>query len=225
MTFTLGTMADVTGWTFNGWTVTNGGTVYTGSATLTPAAGTTSYTFTGKWTAHTFTITYKFGSATLGTQECTYDTSTLWTLNDIPSASRPGNNFTLAGWATAVNTTSTTYAGGASANTAYTSNNLTLYAVFSRAPKFHYYSDATTYVNGTNALSKTQYLYRNNNTTNLYTLSLPANTAIAYPNSSTLGNWATKVGWRDDTTAGNKEFDFGGTYTGSSQDIYAVYSR
>ena len=102
--------------------------------------------------------------------------------------------------------------------------------MFSRAPKFHYYSAATTYVdgtlNGSNAsLGKTQYLYRANNTTNLYTLSLPAASAISAPSSSTLGTWSTKVGWRDDTTADDKEKDFGGTYTGSSQDIYAVYSR
>ncbi len=140
-----------TGYHFNKWALNStSGTQYDAGASV--SFPNTSWT-TGAnanvfatWTPNTYTVTFKSGNATLGSQEFEYDASqnlnAISGMKNIPVSSTYGWKF--AGWATSTGTTTTKYDDGASVNNLTTANggNYTLYAVWKRDIPFTYYATA-----------------------------------------------------------------------------------
>ncbi|MBQ7545842.1 MAG: InlB B-repeat-containing protein, partial [Clostridia bacterium] len=121
VTFTLGSMADVEGWTFLGWE--SGGVNYekNGTATLTPDLSTTSYVFTGRWSKNSHPLTYAVadgqtamgsvsGSVTSGS-DVGYQTAS-W----IKAAKNPGYHFVNWTFASGKALASGDYTNGTTAN-------------------------------------------------------------------------------------------------------------
>lgn len=191
-----------TGYTLTGWnTASNGsGTAITTSSTFT--AATTIY---AQWSAQTSTVTLNANGGSGGT------TSVTATYNSaMPTATMP----TFSGWTfqgfydTSAASGGTQYynASGASVRSWDKTGNQTLYARWSRTVTFKHgkasasSSSVTQYYGGT----------------------------ITPPTIAGISGW-TALGWRDDITAGAKEYGANDTtvfsYASSSTTLYAAYSR
>ena len=111
-----------TGYTFVGWTGSNGSTAQT-SVTI-PAKSTGNKTYTANWTANNYTITYKANGGTGDDQSQTATYGTTWTSKD---AVFTRDGYTLTSWNTLADGKGTKY----SLNTAQIDKqlaNVTLYA-------------------------------------------------------------------------------------------------
>ncbi len=204
-----------------------------GTATITVSSAQTdqynaeSATYEVTNQLETYTITFRTGNKTMGTQSCTYGQNV--TLNDvagmsnIPVATNKGWGFD--GWASNVNTTNTDYANKGNMTCG---GNVTLYGVWKRDVKFTYFETAAS---TTNKTSTNQQYYRNTTTSaagvsDVTTYPLYAQSDYAW---SPLG-WATTTGA---TSASISQTDATtttvtpGATTGTSAGVayYAVYSR
>ncbi len=204
-----------------------------GTATITVSSAQTdqynavSATYEVTNQLETYTITFKTGNKTMGTQSCTYGQNV--TLNDvgsmpnIPVATNKGWGFD--GWAKNVNTTNTDYANKGNMTCG---GNVTLYGVWKRDVKFTYFETATSTANKTS--TKQQY-YRNTTTSaagvsGVTTYPLYAQSDYAW---SPLG-WATTTGATSASisqTGATATTVTPGATTGTSAGVayYAVYSR
>lgn len=184
------TLPTRTGYTFGGYyTGTNGtgtqlinasGYITNSFTTTRFTAGTTIY---AKWTPNTYTVTFKSGDITIGTQTFTYGTAqNLTALADLSNVSAlpeyllrttsgATNLWRFKGWTTNNNSTTTSYANGTSVNNLSSTNGgvVTLYGVWQRTLYYRRFSSATA-TNWTTA-ANTQY-YKGN--TSVSNLSLPA---------------------------------------------------
>lgn len=229
ITLTIGTgvsSATATGGTTGSKTWTSGGQAFAGVAwngnvKLTARTLATGYhdgtnttvnkTFTANATLtaviNTYTVQYYDGSTNKGSSSHTYGTAKA--LNTASSMSMSKSGWTFAGWTTSTSSTTVSYTDGQSVKNLTATNNgtVTLYAIWKRSATFYSgASKATT------------------NTVDQFYNSKGANYSVAAPAGSAITGW-TKLGFRNDTTAGAKEYDVSSTITASSTTYYAVYSR
>lgn len=120
-----------TGYTFNGWKGSNGGS-YANKASVSNLAKSGTVTMTAQWKPITYTLNYNVNGATNGSNSsvtCTYDKSTK-TRNNV---SRTG--YTLSGWNTAADGSGTKYGVNVDVkNLRSTAGTVTLYAQWSANP-------------------------------------------------------------------------------------------
>ena len=204
-----------------------------GSATITVNSAQTdqynaasaTYNLTNQLGA--YTITFKTGNKTMGTQSCTYGQTV--TLNDVAGMSNipvsADNGWGFDGWATTVNTNSTTYANKASMTC---NGNATLYGVWKRDVKFKYFETATSTATKT---STSQQYYRNTTAS-----AASANAVTTYPlYDQSDYKWAP-LGWATTNSATSASVSqtgattttvTPGATTGTSTGVayYAVYQR
>ena len=239
--------------TFNGWytAATNGSQIYNASGTLTSSA-VSGYTSGGKWvttTARTlyaqfscnegygynsgtdaceaYTITFKTGNGTMGTQLCAYGENVALNavsgMTNIPVAANKGWSFD--GWATSVNTTTSNYA---NQGTMTCNGNATLYGIWKRDVKFTYYETATSTSKKT---STSQQYYRNTTSS-----AAGVNSVDTYPLYAQSDYAWSPLGWATTTSATSASTSQTGATTttvspalgtGSSTGVayYAIYSR
>ncbi|MBP3397632.1 MAG: InlB B-repeat-containing protein, partial [Alphaproteobacteria bacterium] len=111
-----------------------------------------------KWT---YTVTFKSGNTTLGTQTFTYGTAqnlkAVASMSNIPVSSTHG--WAFAGWATSENSTTVAYTDEQSVSI---SGNTTLYGVWARPVTFTYYNGAS--ATSTTTGTRTQYYYNTSGT-------------------------------------------------------------
>ena len=195
------------GYTLNGWyTSSSEGTkLGNAGASYTPTAAITAY---AQWTGVSYSVKFNAngGSGTMANQTgFVYGTAKALTANGFTAPTNGG--YAFAGWATSeanAKAGTVAYANKANMTTGTTTSGGTvnLYAVWKRTCNF--YSG----INKATTSSATQY-YGGNAT---------------LPNLTAISGW-TSLGYRDDTTAGTKEFSTGSqVYTGG-KDLYAVYNR
>jgi uncharacterized repeat protein (TIGR02543 family) len=160
-----------TGYTFDKWAQ--------GSVSGTKIAQNTSMTFPNTawnitrtynmyaiWKANPYTVTFKSGNTTLGTQSFTYDQAQnlkdISSLENIPVSADYG--WIFKGWAKNSNTTTPTYTNKQSVNnlTATNNGNVTLYAIWERTVNFEYYDGAS--ATTTTKASRIQYYYNTSDT-------------------------------------------------------------
>ena len=122
-----GTKPTRSGYTFQGWATSSGGSVsYAAGASYTANANITLYAV---WKAVTYTVAY---NANGGSGAPSSQTKTHGVTLTLSSTKPTRTNYTFKGWGTSASATSVSYAAGGS----YTSNaNITLYAVWSLAYK------------------------------------------------------------------------------------------
>lgn len=203
-----------TGKHFDHWENASTGTSYPANynmpGTWTSTNGNT-YTFNAVWAANTYSVAFNAngGSGSMATQTgFTYGTGTALNSNTFTA---PAGGYSFYGWATsAANAKAGTraYTNGGTMTTGTTTNGgtVTLYAIWKRTITFKSGQSSGT----------------SNTATQYYggTVTPPSITAIS--------SW-TALGWRDDTSAGAKEYGANNTtafaYTGTPQTLYAVYSR
>ena len=201
------TMPTRTGYTFGGYyDATSGGTQYytaAGASARTWNKASTAKLY-ARWTVQTSSVTLNMNGGSGGTSSvtATYDSA-------MPAITVP----TLSGWTfqgyydTSAATGGTQYysSSGASLRSWNKTGSQTLYARWSRSVKF---------IHSTNSSSLTVTQIKGG------TVTPPSITAIS--------GW-TALGWRDDTSAGAKEYGANNTtafaYTGTATTLYAVYSR
>lgn len=199
---------------FSQWKdVDTGATYDTGSSlTLAPGVNDTkvNYVFEPTNIVDTvYTINFYDGTRLLGSQTCPVNQNV--TLTAINSLGGLKTGFDFLGWkendATSVDD-QTKYGNQASVNNATNAGEtLNLNAVYKRTLNF--YSGSPSRNNPV-----TQY-YNGGNYSDVTSTS----------NSITAISGMTTLGWRDDTTAGEKEYDQGAQIKGSSNNYYAVYNR
>lgn len=166
---------------------------------------------TALWAGNKYSVAFNAngGTGSMSTQtDFFYGTAKALTANGFTA---PSGGYSFAGWATsAANAAAGTvaYANQANMTTGTTTNGgtVTLYAVWKRTITFkHGKANATT------------------NTANQY-----YGGNVTPPTITAISTW-TPLGWRDDTTAGAKEYGANNTtafaYTSTVQTLYAVYSR
>ncbi|MBQ7645668.1 MAG: InlB B-repeat-containing protein, partial [Clostridia bacterium] len=203
------TMPTRSGWTFDGYWDTNaatGGTKYynangTSARTWNKTSNTTLY---ARWYRN---ITFYSGSS----KHQTDTVAQYWNGSNSTNASistptpEAISTWTFRGWRT-----DTTAVDSTTSGTITPSTDLTYYAVYTRTATFYsgYNSSANT--------TASQYY----NTNGAYSVTTPSSATT--PHSS--GGWSF-LGWRDDTTAGDKETAGGSASDSSSQTFYAVFSR
>ena len=114
-----------TGYSFQGWATSSGGSVaYASGASYTANAGVTLYAV---WKANTYAVKY---NANGGTGAPSSQTKTYGVALKLSTAKPTKANYNFKGWATSATATKATYAAGAS----YTANSaVTLYAVWELA--------------------------------------------------------------------------------------------
>jgi len=159
----------------------------------------------------TYTINYYTydGNAKLGSSTHTYnEEKTLSTMSTL-GGSAPNANVKFYGWATSANNTTRTYTDG---QNVVVSGTVNLYAIWRSDPvQITYYSG----VNKATEEKSSTYYYYNNDTGISITTKTPKD----------ITSWDT-VGWRDDATAGDKEYSSNtSTKFSSSTNLYAVYKR
>lgn len=197
-----------TGYTFNGWDVGAAGATY--SPTIAYNANPAK-TATAQWTANTYTVHYNANGGTgttMSDSTFTYDGTGNLRSNTYTAPTASGGGWSFQGWAT---TQARATAGtvdrtnGAAHGNLVTSGEITLYAVWKRDITF--YSGA------------------NKATTNIVTQlwNGSAGVAITTPTPASISNW-TALGWRDDTTAGTKEYSSAASLSPATTTYYAVYS-
>ena len=153
-------------------------------------------TWTAEWEPHTYTVTFKTGNQTMGTQNFVYGTAqNLTAITNLTNIPVTGNGWSFYGWATDVNTNTRTYTNGQSVSNLTSDNNgnVTLYAIYSRSITGKYYASAT--ATTTSDLSVTQY-YKNTSTTAAAASSVTFPTLYTYTGQS--NSWAPKA-WSNGT--------------------------
>ena len=198
------------GYTFNKWDLGNAGTSYSVAVAWNASPNKTA---TAQWTAHTYTVVYNKngGSGTNMTNSVfTYDVAANLTANSYTAPS----GYTFGGWANSVAnaTAGTVYRANSAAHGNMTATNgatVNLYAIWKRTIAFK---------SGANSATTT-------NVTQYYDGANSKGANITTPDATTctdISGW-TEKGWRDDTTAGAKEFDFGASIAPTVTEYYAVY--
>lgn len=190
-----------TNYNFTGWT----GTGLSGRTTnvTIPKGSTGDRTYTANWDARTYTVEYYNGNTKVGSSSHKYnEASNLSTFSNMTLT-----GFTFNGWTTATDSLTRMYTNGQSViNLADADKTVTLYAIWQRNATFY---------SGTNG-STTATQYYN---------SKGGNYSVTLPSTITAVTGWTALGWRNDTTAGGKEYDSGANVTESEATYYAVYSR
>ena len=227
---TLGGTAP-TGWTFAGWNTSETGT----EATYTDGQSVSNLTATNGGTVKLYAIFKKDFTVKSGLNKATsgtvtqyynpYKTTGYLTALTLPKMTAV-TDWTAIGYradttAGAATVTASTSATG-SVTPVYNATALTYYGVYSRkyaATFFSGVSKATT-----NKTKDSNTMYYNTNTA-----STPTNatfTMMAASDSTDITNW-TEVGWRDDTTAGDKEYAYEATNVSVpwGTNFYSTYSR
>ena len=130
-TFTL-TNPTKTGYTFNGWTGSNGSSPQTSVTISKGSQG--DKTYTANWTAVTYTITYNCndGSGSTASSSHTYDVAKNLSSNGCYKITEgtSGMVYYMAGWSTSSSATAATYTNGQSVTNINNGSNTTLYAVW-----------------------------------------------------------------------------------------------
>lgn len=200
-----------TGYHFNGWDLGAAGATYEWTVAYNAS---TAKTATAQWVANTYTVVYNAngGTGTMSDSTFTYNATGNLRANGFTAPS----GYTFGGWADTVAhaTAGTVYraAGAAHGNmTATNGGTVTIYAIWKRNITFYH---------GSNKAANNVIVQYYNGSTN-------AGANITTPTAATCTNisgW-TELGWRDDTTAGNKEYDFNASISPSATTYYAAYSR
>lgn len=217
-TYTTGTSITITatpktGYHFTGWTYSNGWTGSNSNASVTFTI-TSSGTATASFAGNSYSVAFNAngGSGSMTTQTgFVYGTGKTLSSNAFTA---PAGGYSFYGWATsaanaAAGTRAYTDGGTMTTGTSTNGGTVTLYAIWQRTLTFKS-SWASSQVTST----ATQFKGGN--------VTMPA------PSALSSGNW-TGLGWRDDNTAGAKEY--GGSaatavaYTGTTTTLYSVYSR
>ena len=220
---TLGGSAPNTSVTFYGWATSANST----SRSYTDGQSVTSLTSTNGGVVKLYAIyrsagvviTYKSGvnSATSTTSSTYYYYNASTSVSITTGTPAAITSWNTQGWRDDTSVGSIEY----SSATAYNfSASKTLYGIYSRSYAATFYSGVS---KGTSkALSSSTATYNSN------TASLPTTVSITLDtqaNSADIANWS-ELGWRDDTTAGAKEYSYGGTVTVAwGTNFYSVYSR
>ena len=130
-TFTL-TNPTKTGYTFNGWTGSNGSSPQTSVTISKGSQG--DKTYTANWTAKTYTITYNCngGSGSTASSSHTYDVAKNLSSNGCYKITEgtSGMVYYMAGWSTSSSASAATYTNGQSVTNINNGSNTTLYAVW-----------------------------------------------------------------------------------------------
>ena len=130
-TFTLANPTK-TGYTFNGWTGSNGSSPQTSVTISKGSQG--DKTYTANWTAKTYTITYNCngGSGSTSSSSHTYDVAKNLSSNGCYKITEgtSGMVYYMAGWSTSSSATAATYTNGQSVTNINNGSNTTLYAVW-----------------------------------------------------------------------------------------------
>ena len=130
-TFTL-TNPTKTGYTFNGWTGSNGSSPQTSVTISKGSQG--DKTYTANWTAKTYTITYNCngGSGSTASSSHTYDVAKNLSSNGCYKITTGSNGmvYYMAGWSTSSSATAAIYTNGQSVTNINNGSNTTLYAVW-----------------------------------------------------------------------------------------------
>ncbi len=130
-TFTL-TNPTKTGYTFNGWTGSNGSSPQTSVTISKGSQG--DKTYTANWTAKSYTITYNCngGSGSTASSSHTYDVAKNLSNNGCYKIAEGTNGmiYYMAGWSTSSSATAATYTNGQSVTNINNGSNTTLYAVW-----------------------------------------------------------------------------------------------
>ena len=114
-----------TGYTFQGWSLTQGGSVYYSPGST--CGKNENLTLYAVWKANTYTVTFNANGGSLGSVPST-QTKTYGVALTLPTAKPTRTNYTFQGWSTSTSATTAAYVAGGS----YTTNAAaTLYAVWS----------------------------------------------------------------------------------------------
>jgi len=202
------------GYTFRGWTGSNGTTP---STSVTISKGSTgNKTYTANWSANTYTITYYIGNGTstagakkLGTSTCAYDSScTLKSFTDLggifphSSADNTTNGKTnyywsFYGWGTSTSDTSRNYANAATFT--YTKEgNLNLYGIGRK----------TYYINS--GIAPTATITNLYQYWNPYSINATYLTSITLPNFTAISGW-TFIGYKGGSNTANETVTYDST--------------
>ena len=210
-----------TGYTFSKWAAGSAsGTEYSAGASYTPGvaynASTFGTTMYAKWTANTYTVEYYTydGATKLGNSTHTYAAAKALTTMSSLGGTAPSSKVSFYGWATSANSTTRAYSDGESVTslTSTSGGTVKVYAIWRSS------GVTLTYKSGINsATSSTSETY--------YYFNAATSVAIKTATPASITNW-TALGWRDDTTAGAKEYS-SNTSSNFSQSttLYGVYSR
>ena len=210
-----------TGYTFSKWAAGSAsGTEYSAGASYTAGvaynASTFGTTMYAKWSANTYAIEYYTydGASKLGTSNHTYAAAKALTTMSSLGGSAPSSKVSFYGWATEENSTKIAYADGERVKDLADKGGeaVKLYAIWrSEGVTLTYKSG----INSATSSTSDTYYYYNGATSVAITTGAPAS----------ITNWSA-LGWRDDTTAGVKEYS-SNTATNFSQSttLYGVYSR
>ena len=211
-----------TGYTFKGYySDTSGGTRYIDSNGYITSSGitagkgyTSDQTWYAQWQPNTLTVQFNAngGTGSMSAETFTYDTAKALTANSFTAPT----GYTFGGWATSsANATAGTvkYSNKQSVTNpnGITSGSTTLYAIWYRNIKFYSGNNK-----GTTTTIKQYYDGTNSKGANI--------TTATATNCTNISGW-TELGWRDDTTAGAKEYNFNTSISPSVTSYYAVYSR
>ena len=169
-----------------------------------------------------FIVEYYQGTTKLGSSShILNEPQNLTTYANVRGSVTAPSGWTFYGWATSTTGTTRTYTDGQSViNIGTAGSTVKLYAVFEKDYTVNFYSGASKTNN-----AKTGTAYYNPNSG-----SAPTTTTITLrtkAESVDISNWE-ELGWRDDTTAGNKVYDYGAenvSVTIGTSDFYSVYSR
>ena len=130
-TFTLANPTK-TGYTFNGWTGSNGSSPQTSVTISKGSQG--DKTYTANWTAKSYTITYNCngGSGSTASSSHTYDVAKNLSNNGCYKITEgtSGMIYYMAGWSTSSSASAATYTNGQSVTNINNGSNTTLYAVW-----------------------------------------------------------------------------------------------
>ena len=130
-TFTLANPTK-TGYTFNGWTGSNGSSPQTSVTISKGSQG--DKTYTANWTAKSYTITYNCngGSGSTASSSHTYDVAKNLSSNGCYKITEgtSGMVYYMAGWSTSSSASAATYTNGQSVTNINNGSNTTLYAVW-----------------------------------------------------------------------------------------------
>ena len=130
-TFTLANPTK-TGYTFNGWTGSNGSSPQTSVTISKGSQG--DKTYTANWTAKSYTITYNCngGSGSTSSSSHTYGVAKNLSSNGCYKITEgtSGMVYYMAGWSTSSSATAATYTNGQSVTNINNGSNTTLYAVW-----------------------------------------------------------------------------------------------
>ena len=208
---------------FYGWATSANSTTKTYSdgesvTSLTSTSGGTVKLY-AIWRSSGVTLTYKSGinSATSSTSSTYYYYNAATSVAITTGAPASITNWSALGWRNDTTAGTKEYSSNTSSNF---SQSTTLYGVYSRSYTANFYSGASK-ATTTTVTSSTAY-YNSSQSATPTTVSI---TTASAANSTNISNW-TELGWRDDTTAGAKEYSYGSSITVAfGTNFYSVYSR